>query len=63
MAEGVALTVRRPEWLGHLGAPVILLFANLAGSIARHTHNLTDSTGRTAAVGRAGGTGSGGVGN
>ncbi|WP_432063420.1 CRISPR-associated helicase Cas3' [Streptomyces sp. S1] len=34
-AFGHALTVRLLEWLGHLGAPVILLSATLAGSIAR----------------------------
>ncbi|MEU6965683.1 CRISPR-associated helicase Cas3' [Streptomyces chrestomyceticus] len=34
-AYGHALTVRLLEWLGHLGVPVVLLSATLAGSLAR----------------------------
>ncbi|MFF8775121.1 CRISPR-associated helicase Cas3' [Kitasatospora sp. NPDC015120] len=34
-AYGHALTVRLLEWLGHIGAPVVLLSATLAGSLAR----------------------------
>ncbi|WP_331731457.1 CRISPR-associated helicase Cas3' [Streptomyces sp. NBC_00073] len=48
-AFGHALTVRLLQWLGHLGAPVVLLSATLAGSLAeRLVHAYLQGAGHTA---------------
>ncbi|MDJ0346828.1 CRISPR-associated helicase Cas3' [Streptomyces sp. H10-C2] len=48
-AFGHALTIRLLQWLGHLGAPVVLLSATLAGSLAqRLVHAYLEGAGHTA---------------
>ncbi|MGV2920612.1 CRISPR-associated helicase Cas3' [Streptomyces alfalfae] len=47
-AFGHALTVRLLQWLGHLGAPVVLLSATLAGNLAeRLVHAYLQGAGHT----------------